>query len=322
MLDLLLVMQSLLSVSPQVSSLAQNIAQCSIGHFADGETHISWSERPDFAGKNIWFWNQVQFSVYDGSIVSPINSQIFDMCCAARAIKECGATQINLILPYLPYSRQDKPEPHAKKGQLHLVAEMLALAGVSEIICLDVHNEQILSSLPVPVRNISCAYFWHSFLVSQQFLNIIGTRVSDVVIASPDQGGCGRAQAIAGNTFSWVCARKERVGKDMVRMIGVDGDVRGKVVVLCDDIIDTAGTAIKACDMLLAQGASKVVGCFTHAVLSANAIERIQKSSFAHVFVTDSINLQGRDLGTKISVAPISSFVIDQLSFEQVGSGA
>ena len=308
MLDFLLIAMHSCFLTPLQTpwyNLGHVPVQCDVEHFADGETLIKWSSKPALENKDVVLWYQVGFPPSNVQQCSPLNSQLIDLFCAVRSIKENGAKTVNLVVPYLPYARQDKPGQFAQTGQLDLIVTLAKSAGASQIITCDIHNQNVIGSLPLPVRNISGAPFWYDFLKSTSFIDSAAVSLQEVVIASPDEGGMRRVRDIAGADFPFVTAQKKRIGKDTVQMIGINGDVTGKVVVLCDDIIDTAGTAIKACDLFLKHGATKVIGCFTHGVLSANAVARIQESSFSMVFIAATVSFASKDLGSKITVVRI-----------------
>jgi ribose-phosphate pyrophosphokinase len=222
------------------------------------------------------------------------------------AAKRASAKRIIAVMPYFGFARQDrKDKPRVPIGA-KLVANLLTAAGVNRVITMDLHAEQIQGFFEVPVDHLYCSTLLAPLL---QEMNI-----PDLVIAAPDTGGTKRANAYAkllGVDLA-ICYKQRKVANQIESMT-VIGDVKGKNVVLIDDMIDTAGTLCKAAEMMLENGALSVRAMCTHAVLSGLAYERIQNSKLLEVIVSDSIPLKTDQPKDKIRVVSTAQLFGDVL---------
>jgi ribose-phosphate pyrophosphokinase len=207
-------------------------------------------------------------------------------------------------MPYFGYARQDrKDQPRVSIGA-KLVADMLTAAGVSRIITVDLHADQIQGFFDLPVDHLYASSIFVPYIRSMN--------LDDLVIASPDVGGTKRA-----NTYSkfleapMVICHKQRSKANVVDEMRIIGDVSGKNVIIVDDMVDTAGTLSKAADMMMEQGAYSVRAFTTHAVLSGNAYKNIEKSALTELYVTDTIPL--RQESEKIKVLSIAQVLADTI---------
>jgi ribose-phosphate pyrophosphokinase len=216
------------------------------------------------------------------------------------AAKRASAKRIVAVIPYFGLARQDrKDKPRVAIGA-KLVANLLTAAGVNRVITMDLHAEQIQGFFEVPVDHL---YASTIFVPHLQNMNI-----PDLLIAAPDTGGTKRANAYAkllGSDLA-ICYKQRKVA-NQVESMTVIGDVKGKNVVIVDDMVDTAGTLCKAADVMMENGALSVRAICTHPVLSGQAYERIEASALKELIVTDSIPLkEGRPTG-KIKVLGIGA---------------
>ena len=222
-----------------------------------------------------------------------INQSLFDLLLILASFKASGAKKITLLMPYLPYARQDKPITTENFLISSLVTNMLHNAGAGSLITYDLHNPTLTDQISLPVKNLTATAHWINLIK-----NVYPT-LNNICIATPDHGALVRAQPVAQKLgVPLICLTKKRT-ENQVSIADVDGDVAGKQVILIDDILDTGHTAIAACNALLEHGAQSVSGYFSHAVFSADALEHMQESRFEKIFIGNSLlygptNLDGK----------------------------
>lgn len=261
--------------------LAEKIAQSygkPLGHvhvstFADGEFQPSFEET--IRGSEL-FIIQSTFAPSDN---------LLELLLMIDAAKRASARHIIAVIPYFGFARQDrKDKPRVSIGA-KLVADLLSSVGVHRVITMDLHADQIQGFFNVPVDHL---YASSIFVPHLKKLNL-----PNLTLSAPDAGGARRAAAYAKFTNSeLVICYKQRSKANVVDRMVVIGDVKGKDVVLVNDIIDTAGTLTKAADMMMNEGASSVRAFCTHAILSGKAIDKIMNSQLVELFVTDTIPLR------------------------------
>jgi len=311
-------------IADKNSNLAKQLAefwgkkvfQVEIGHFADSETFIKFSDSLKTAvfQNNIFVVHQFYFSNKNLGFCS-INKQLLDFLFLVDGLKKVGAKKVIAFLPYLPYSRQEKSENGDFIGILGTVGKFLKIVGIDEAIVCELHAPQVKGAVEVLVEEVDLKDFWLDFLNSSVFRNIVVQDFKDACFVSPDEGGKQRNEKLASafdTNFAFI--EKTRVMPDQPVPLKIHGDVKDKVVIMVDDIIDTGRTATKACELLLKNGAKKVVGCFSHAVLSDGAVDLIEKSSFDKIFITDTILNNHRTLGKKFSIVQAVPFLANYLS--------
>lgn len=222
------------------------------------------------------------------STCAPTNDYLMEFMIMVDALKRASAQRTTAVIPYLGYSRQDRRGPMARVPiSAKVVAEMLCLAGIDRLITVDLHAEQIQGFYDVPVDNV----YGSTVLIQHAIAQNYG---EEVVVVSPDIGGVVRARAVAkrlGNVeIAIIDKRREKANESEV--LNVIGEVDGRVCIIVDDIVDTAGTLCNAAIALKERGATKVVSYITHPVLSGPAIERISTSELDSLVVTDTIPLR------------------------------
>jgi ribose-phosphate pyrophosphokinase len=239
----------------------------------------------------------------------PPSDNLMELLLLIDAAKRASAKRIVAVIPYFGLARQDrKDKPRVAIGA-KLVANLLTAAGVHRVITMDLHAEQIQGFFEVPVDHL------YASTIFVPFLNQLN--IPDLLIAAPDTGGTKRANAYAkllGSDLA-ICYKQRKVA-NQVESMTVIGDVKGKNVVIVDDMVDTAGTLVKAADVMLENGALSVRAICTHPVLSGAAYERIQNSRLEQLIVTDSIPLkegQPMDKITVLSVSTLFSGVLHNL---------
>ncbi|KGN98642.1 ribose-phosphate pyrophosphokinase [Porphyromonas macacae] len=255
-------------------SLGCQMGRMTTEHFADGEFAVFYED--SIRGKDV-FLVQSTF---------PSADNIMELLLMVDAAKRASAHYITAVIPYFGWARQDrKDKPRVSIGA-KLIADMLGSAGITRLITMDLHADQIQGFFNVPVDHL---------YASSIFLEYINRNLSleTLTVATPDVGGTKRA-----NTYAkflgvpMVICHKSRIRANEVAEMRIIGDVEGRDVLLIDDIVDTAGTITKAANLMLENGARSVRALASHAVLSNPAMERIEQSALTEILFTDSIPLK------------------------------
>ena len=291
--------------------LAQEIAKligvelgkCSVTRFSDGEIQINIEE--SIRGCDVYV---IQ------STSSPVNENIMELLIMIDALKRASAKTINIVMPYYGYARQDRKARAREPITAKLVANLLETAGATRVICLDLHAPQIQGFFDIPIDHLMGVP-----ILSDYFKNKGSD--GDIVIVSPDHGGVTRARKMAERLKAPIAIiDKRRPRPNIAEVMNIVGNIEGKVAILIDDIIDTAGTITLAANALIENGALEVYACCTHPVLSGPAIERIQNSKIKELVVTNSIVLSEEKMSDKIvhlSVAPLIGEAIIRVHEDQ-----
>jgi len=252
------------------ASLGCPLGQLQITNFSDGEFAVSYEE--SIRGRDV-FLVQSTF---------PNSDNLMELLLMIDAAKRASARQINAVMPYFGWARQDrKDKPRVSIGA-KLIADLLSVAGIDRLITMDLHADQIQGFFDVPVDHLYGSGVLLPYLAS---LNL-----ENPVIASPDAGGAKRAKTFANYLdCPLVLCNKTRARANVVESIQIIGDVKGKDVIIVDDMVDTAGTITKAADVMKEAGARSVRACASHCVMSGPASERVQNSALEEIVFTDSI---------------------------------
>jgi len=237
------------------------------------------------------------------STCSPVNENLVELLLMLDALKRASAARITAVIPYYGYARQDKKVAPRVPISAKLVADMLTIAGASRIITLDLHAGQIQGFFDIPVDNL--------FAAPVLIEHIRNNFNNDLVIVSPDAGGVERARAFAKRLNAGLAIiDKRRDAPNEAKAMAVVGDVAGKVVVILDDMVDTAGTLVEAAGAIIKNGAREVYAVCAHPVLSGPSIERIENSPLKALVVTDTIPLrENASSCRKIKVLSISELI-------------
>lgn len=267
------------------------LGKVNVVDFSDGEFQPSFEET--VRGQDVFI---VQ------STMSP-SDNLFELLLLIDAAKRASARKIIAVMPYFGFARQDrKDKPRVAIGA-KLVANMLMAAGVSRIITMDLHADQIQGFFEVPVDHLYASII---------FLPILKSLIKEgnLIMAAPDAGGAKRANSYAKelNTGLALCHKQRKKPNEIAEMT-VIGDVEGKDVVIVDDMCDTAGTLTAAANLFMAKGAKSVRAFCTHAILSGPALERIENSRITELYVTDTIPLKQKS--KKIKVLSVDSLFAD-----------
>jgi len=254
--------------------LGAPLGEAKIKRFSDGETWVEVGE--NVRGRDVFI---IQ------STSNPANDHLMELLVLIDAMKRASAERITAVMPYFGYARQDRKVAPRTPITAKLVADLLEAAGADRILSLDLHAGQIQGFFSIPFDHLYAAPVLMKYLTS--------IREGEMVVVSPDAGGVERARAFAKRlNASLAIVDKRRLTANVSEVMNVIGEVKGKIAVIVDDLIDTAGTLTQAVPVLMERGAIKVYGAAAHAVLSGPAIERIEKSQMVGIGVTDSIPLR------------------------------
>jgi len=256
--------------------LDRPLAQCTVGRFSDGEIQVE-------IGENVRGLDSFILQ----STSPDVNTNLMELLIMADALKRASAGSITAVIPYYGYARQDRKVAPRVPITAKLIADLIEAAGVTRVVSMDMHAGQIQGFFNIPFDHLYAA----PVLLEHMRKRFDGD-AQNVVIVSPDAGGVERARAYSkrlGSTLGIV--DKRRTNPNVAEIMNVIGEVHGKVAVLLDDMIDTAGTLTQAANALVDKGATKVYAYATHAVLSGPAVERINKSPLEEVVVTNTIPL-------------------------------
>ncbi|MCH5182358.1 MAG: ribose-phosphate pyrophosphokinase [Prevotellaceae bacterium] len=275
--------------------LAQKVCEklnCPLGnlmitYFADGEFEVSYEE--SIRGRDV-FLVQSTF---------PNSDNLMELLLMIDAAKRASARTICAVIPYFGWARQDRKSRPRVSIAAKLVADMLSVAGIDRVMTMDLHADQEQGFFNVPVDHL------YASTVMLPYIQSLGLK--NLCIASPDVGGSKRASSYAKYLdCPMVLCNKSRIRANEVASMQIIGDVKGMDVILLDDIVDTAGTIVKAADLIMENGANSVRAIASHCIMSGPADERIGRSSLLEMVFTDTIPYHGTcDKVKQISIAPV-----------------
>ena len=229
-----------------------------------------------------------------------VNDSLMELLILCDALSRSSAKSITVIVPYYGYSRQEKKTTGREPITAKLVANLITVAGADRVITVDLHAAAIQGFFDIPVDNLVAMpivvdYFRHK-----------GIPKEDLVVISPDAGGVSRARMFAerlGAGLAIIFKRRPR--PEAVELMDFVGEIEGKTCLIVDDIISTGGTLLKAVDMLVEKGASRVFAATTHGLFAGDALEAIERSPIEEVIVTDTVPVSAQGKVTVLSVAPL-----------------
>lgn len=260
------------------------LSAAKVRKFSDGEIDLQISE--SVRGKDVFIIQPT---------CAPTNDNIMEVLIMADALKRSSARSIIAVIPYFGYARQDRKAAPRVPISAKLIADLLETAGITRVVTMDLHAAQIQGFFNIPVDNLFGSIIFEKYVKEK--------RLKNPIIASPDIGGVARARYFAEKLgLDMVIVDKRREKANVSEVMNIIGDVDGKDVILVDDMIDTAGTMVKAAEALKKKGATSVMACCTHAVLSGPAYERIENGALDELVVSDTLPI--RQKSDKITVLP------------------
>lgn len=284
-------------------SLGIDLGLATVSAFSDGEIMVRIDE--NVRGSDVFL---VQ------TLSHPVNHHLVEMLIMMDAFRRASAKRITAVIPYFGYARQDRKSAPRVPITAKLVADLITTAGADRVLTLDLHAGQIQGFFNIPVDHLYAKPVLLEYLHKKQFTNL--------AVVSPDAGGTERARAFAKKlNASLAIIDKRRDAPNSAELMNIIGEVKGRDVLLLDDMIDTGGTIVQGAHALKERGALRVYGACTHAVLSGPAIDRLKASPFDEVIITDTIPLDGKDKRyehfTVLSVAGLLGQAVARVHLEE-----
>ncbi|HJE02328.1 Ribose-phosphate pyrophosphokinase [Aliarcobacter thereius] len=269
--------------------LGMKVSDATLTKFSDGEMSVQITQ--SVRGQDVFIIQPT---------CSPANDNLMELLIMIDALKRSSAKSINAVIPYYGYARQDRKAAPRVPISAKLVADLLEAAGIHRIVTIDLHAAQIQGFFNIPADNLFGSILFVNYIKSKNLKNPI--------IASPDIGGVARARMYADKLgYDLVIVDKKREKANESQVMNIIGDVEGKDVILVDDMVDTAGTLVKAAEVLKQKGATSVMACCTHGVLSGPAYERIANGVLDELVISDTIPT--KDNAKNITVLTASSII-------------
>ncbi|XP_038971444.1 ribose-phosphate pyrophosphokinase 1 [Phoenix dactylifera] len=263
------------SLAQEIASyLGLELGKIKIKRFADGEIYVQLQE--SVRGCDVFLVQPT---------CPPANENLMELLIMIDACRRASAKNITAVIPYFGYARADRKTQGRESIAAKLVANLITEAGANRVLACDLHSGQSMGYFDIPVDHVYGQPVILDYLASKTICS------DDLVVVSPDVGGVARARAFAKKLSDAPLAivDKRRHGHNVAEVMNLIGDVRGKVAVMVDDMIDTAGTIAKGAALLHQEGAREVYACSTHAVFSPPAIERLSSGLFQEVIITNTI---------------------------------
>jgi ribose-phosphate pyrophosphokinase len=250
------------------------LSKIQLNRFADGEIGVNLEET--VRGHHVFLVQPTH---------EPVNENIMELLITIDAMKRASAKNINVIMPYYGYSRQDRKSKSRQPISAKLVANLIETAGATRVLAMDLHAGQIQGFFDIPIDNFRAMPILVDYFLKKEFQD-------EIVIVAPDHGGAVRARKMADIMHTGVAIiDKQRPSPNVSEVMGVVGNVEGKVAIIIDDMIDTAGTITNAAKEIMKRGAKEVYAACTHPLFSGPAVERIMASPLKKVVCTNTIKL-------------------------------
>jgi ribose-phosphate pyrophosphokinase len=274
-----------------------------VGSFCDGEIQVEFKE--NVRGMDVFVLQ---------STCQPVNDNIMELLVMVDALKRASASRVTAVMPYYGYARQDRKVASRAPITAKLIADIITAAGVDRVLTIDLHAGQIQGFFNIPVDHLYAGPIMAEAIKANHF-------TSECTVVSPDAGGVERARAFAkrlGSSLAIIDKRRSKPNESEV--MHVIGDVTGKDAILLDDMVDTAGTLVKAAQALETAGARNIYACCTHPVLSGQAADKLNESPIKRLYITDTIPTDDKSLKCpKLqveSVAPLLGEAISRIHRE------
>jgi ribose-phosphate pyrophosphokinase len=248
------------------------LGKCSVKPFPDGETFVKIDE--NVRGEDVYVVQPTS---------PPTNHNLMELFIMMDALRRSSAARITAVLPFYGYARQDRKDQPRVPITAKLIANLLVAAGANRVLTMDLHAQQIQGFFDIPVDHLYAAPVIYEYLHRK--------KLKDLVVVSPDVGGLKMAYAYSQHLESELAIiAKRRKSATEVESVAVIGEVKGKNVLLVDDLTETAGTLTKGAELLKQKGAKSIIACVSHAILGSTGIERLRKSSIDELITTDTVS--------------------------------
>jgi ribose-phosphate pyrophosphokinase len=272
------------------ASIGIELGKCTVSSFPDGETFVKIEE--NVRGEDVYI---VQ------STSPPTNHNLMEMFIMMDAVRRASASRITTVLPFYGYARQDRKDQPRVPITAKLVANLLVAAGANRVLTMDLHAQQIQGFFDIPVDHLYAAPVMYDYLKQKN--------IPDLVVVSPDVGGIKMAHAYSqflGASLAIVAKRRKSATE--VESMTVIGEIRGKNVLMTDDLTETAGTLTTAAALLKRKGAKRIYACVSHALLNDMGIERLRKSKIDELITTDTVQRPAID-GVRITTLSVAGLL-------------
>jgi len=272
------------------ASIGMELAKCTVSSFPDGETFVKIEE--NVRGEDVYILQ---------STSPPTNHHLMELFIMMDAVRRASASRITAVLPFYGYARQDRKDQPRVPITAKLVANLLVAAGASRILTMDLHAQQIQGFFDIPVDHLYAAPVMYEYLKQK--------RLENLVVVSPDVGGLKMAHAYSQvlECGLAIVAKRRKSATDIEAM-AVIGEIRGRNVLMVDDLTETAGTIVNAAVLLKKKGAKSIIACVSHAILNDLGIQRLRKSNIDELITTDTVLRPAID-GVKITTLSVAALL-------------
>jgi ribose-phosphate pyrophosphokinase len=272
------------------ASIGVELGQCTVSAFPDGETWVKIEE--NVRGEDVFL---VQ------STSPPTNHHLMEMFIMMDALRRASASRITAVIPFYGYARQDRKDQPRVPITAKLVANLIVAAGANRLLTMDLHAQQIQGFFDIPVDHLYAAPVMYDYLKKKD--------LRDLVVVSPDVGGLKMAHAYSQVLEAGLAiVAKRRKSATEVESMAIIGEVRGKTVLMVDDLTETAGTLSHAAELLRKKGARMIYACVSHAILNDVGIGRLRKSRIDELITTDTVIRPAID-GVRITTLSVASLL-------------
>ena len=274
--------------------LGISLGDAEVYNFSDGETFININE--NVRGCDIFLMQ---------STSNPVDKNLMELLIMIDAMKRASANRITAVVPYYGYARQDRKTASRVPITAKLVADIITTAGADRVLSMDLHAGQIQGFFNIPVDHLYAAPVLLEYIKEKNY------NPADIVVVSPDAGAVERSRSFAKHLgANLAIIDKRRIKANIAEIMNVIGDVKNKIAIMLDDMIDTAGTITQGAVALSNNGASEVIAMATHGVLSGSAMSKIDNSPIKELIITDTINPKNRQgLSSKIKILSVANIL-------------
>jgi ribose-phosphate pyrophosphokinase len=271
-------------------SIGIELGRCNITPFPDGETFVKIED--NVRGEDVFIIQPTS---------PPTNHNLMELFIMIDALRRASAKRITAVMPFYGYARQDRKDQPRVPITAKLVANLLVAAGANRLLTMDLHAQQIQGFFDIPVDHLYAAPVMYEYLRRK--------KLADLVVVSPDIGGLKMAHAYSQTLGAGLAiVAKRRISASEVESMAVIGEIKGKNILLVDDLTETAGTLTQAAALLKKKGAKKMLACVSHAILSDVGIERLRKSVIDELITTDTVQRPSID-GVKIVTLSVAGLL-------------
>lgn len=272
------------------SYIHQPISACEVTRFSDNEIFVKIDE--NIRGMDVFIIQST----------NPPSENLLELLIMIDAAHRASARRITAVIPYFGYARADRKDQPRVSITSKLIANMITVSGADRVILMDLHASQIQGFFDIPSDHL-----YSSRVFNRHFLK---AGLDNVVVVSPDIGSTRIARAFATKlNSSLAIIDKRRPQPNQSEVMNIIGDIEGKDVIIRDDMVDTAGTLIKAAEALAENGVKSIIACCTHGVLSGNATEKLMKSPIERIYITDSLDQSSKNLPDKFEILSVAELL-------------